>query len=77
MGISKIKKTRRIIKLITALQIRARKGTTSSIVTIWIRGWPPIATVGTDCPVSMMVMEWAVLPKLVAGWELPNPGLLA
>jgi hypothetical protein len=49
MGIFKVKRTCKLIKLTSAtLLMRMRKGMTSSMVIVQIRGWPPVLGVGID-----------------------------
>jgi hypothetical protein len=53
MGICKVKKTYRLIKLTSASVLMwARKGIASSLVIDWNRGWPLVVGVGTSWLVS-------------------------
>jgi hypothetical protein len=55
MGICKVKKTYRLIKLISSsLLMRTWNSMALSIVTILIKGWPPVVSVGIGWPVSTM-----------------------
>jgi hypothetical protein len=82
MRIFKVKKICRLIKLTSAsLLLRTRKGMESSMVTIRIRGWPPVVSVDWLASAHsdrwsrvLLLRRWQVGVRLSLGFK-PKDGV--